>query len=368
MQVLSAPNREELVQAHAKRYWLHIGVPSLRNLRYIGKDRSIIWCLLFLTSVPLHLLFNSVVFTNLQANKYAVIPTTKGWLDGGEYDTSGFIDVDPASAKSIISSMEFYRPALTETVGVRNGSTMMKYKIGVNTDECFDLYNNQYLSDIGNVYLVQENPTVWRNTTMWYPNISRTLGNFTWTKRDEDNRAEEARILLSGLPFISSPDFYPSNGWRCASHAIKQCDVENHFEVPQDRSQWQPYESPIRECVVEQVEEQCQLQFSFVIAIIVIASNVIKALCMAFLLIKYKSHVALVTLGDALASFLEKPDPETRSRCLHGRQLMEAEWNWELTHGASKGELGVEPEKFVPKRFSWATAPGAGRWLSAYVL
>lgn len=65
MQVLSAPNREELVQAHLQKKWLHIGVPSIRNLFRIGKDRAFLWLLFVLSSVPLHLLFNSVVFTTL---------------------------------------------------------------------------------------------------------------------------------------------------------------------------------------------------------------------------------------------------------------------------------------------------------------
>ena len=39
MQILSAPTRDELIRAHGRRTWLHIGVPSLRNLRHIGLDR-----------------------------------------------------------------------------------------------------------------------------------------------------------------------------------------------------------------------------------------------------------------------------------------------------------------------------------------
>lgn len=56
MQVLSSPTREEVTRAHAMRYWLHIGVPNISNLFRIGKDRSMLWLLLCLSSVPLHLL------------------------------------------------------------------------------------------------------------------------------------------------------------------------------------------------------------------------------------------------------------------------------------------------------------------------
>lgn len=58
MQCLSAPTREEIDKAHGnvKRRWLDIGVPSIRNVRYIKVRRMILWLLLGLSSVPLHLL------------------------------------------------------------------------------------------------------------------------------------------------------------------------------------------------------------------------------------------------------------------------------------------------------------------------
>lgn len=56
MQYLSSPNIDELHEAHSKRRYLHIGVPNLRNLWSIAWDRSVLWVLLALSSVPLHLL------------------------------------------------------------------------------------------------------------------------------------------------------------------------------------------------------------------------------------------------------------------------------------------------------------------------
>jgi hypothetical protein len=50
------------------------------------------WFALLFSSMPLHLFFNSVVFTMLQANEYLVIPAPKNWLSGAVYDISGFID------------------------------------------------------------------------------------------------------------------------------------------------------------------------------------------------------------------------------------------------------------------------------------
>ena len=56
MQCLSAPTRAEVNQAHTKRTWADIGVPSVRNLRLVKLTNVTCWILLGLSSVPLHLL------------------------------------------------------------------------------------------------------------------------------------------------------------------------------------------------------------------------------------------------------------------------------------------------------------------------
>ena len=56
MQCLTAPIRENINAAHARGTWLNIGIGSIRNFFYIGRHRQAAWALLFLTSLPLHLL------------------------------------------------------------------------------------------------------------------------------------------------------------------------------------------------------------------------------------------------------------------------------------------------------------------------
>ncbi|KAF2126203.1 hypothetical protein P153DRAFT_388946 [Dothidotthia symphoricarpi CBS 119687] len=427
MQVLSAPSRKELARAHAQRYWLQIGIPSLRNLRHIGWDRVVLWALLLLSSAPLHLLFNSVVFTSLQANEYVVIPTMDDWLHGGVYNTSSFVDIDAKQSADVIDKMSPYRPNLNDTITLSTSGTRDRYK-NISTVDCFNAYNDQYLSSVGHVYLVQDDPVVWRNRSWYpefkqyteYPKTTRATGNFTWinlnqpppwnetvnstlwgtrpytvtkphdydlitgyhsTSYEERNYSTtewayapdgmKALDLLDEasytLPFFSLPDTYPSNGWRCSSHVAHNCSIDNQFEVPQDRSKWEPYGRPIKYCMVEQVEEVCRLRFSFPIAIAVIISNIIKALCVAFMLIKYRNHEAVVTLGDAIAHYLDQPDTETRGRCLQTRELLETEWSWESAHGIRKDETDIKPVKFKPDSHRWSKAPPPGRWFLTYV-
>lgn len=55
MQLLSAPSRSEIDEAHAQGRWLDIGIPSVRNLRLVTKKKIILWWMLGVSSLPLHL-------------------------------------------------------------------------------------------------------------------------------------------------------------------------------------------------------------------------------------------------------------------------------------------------------------------------
>jgi hypothetical protein len=160
MQVLSAPTRDELVCAHARRLWLHIGIPSFRNLQYIARDRAYMWLALLLSSMPLHLFFNSVAFTTLQANDYFVIPTTEDWMSGAPYDTSGFSNIT-----TNVTEMERTFPRLNRTAlgfYTIDGVYEAKYN-NLSAEECFNAYDSQYLPKFGNIYIVQSGSTIWRN-------------------------------------------------------------------------------------------------------------------------------------------------------------------------------------------------------------
>jgi hypothetical protein len=79
MQILSAPTRRECDRAHANNDWVDIGIISLRNLTRIGWKRSAAWILLALSSVPIHLLYNTAVFKTLGANSYTMVLTDESF-------------------------------------------------------------------------------------------------------------------------------------------------------------------------------------------------------------------------------------------------------------------------------------------------
>jgi len=56
MQCLCAPTRAEIDAGHSRGVWLDIGMPSVKNLKFIRKGRVFLWILLTASSWPLHLL------------------------------------------------------------------------------------------------------------------------------------------------------------------------------------------------------------------------------------------------------------------------------------------------------------------------
>lgn len=71
MQCLSAPTRAEVDAKHMKGHYLDIGAHSPRNLTLgVSRRRAFGWLILALSSTPIHLLYNSVVFKTVTANSY----------------------------------------------------------------------------------------------------------------------------------------------------------------------------------------------------------------------------------------------------------------------------------------------------------
>ena len=55
IQCLISPTRSDIDAAHSKGRWLDIGVPSLRNVGRLPWVQKVLWAILWISSLPLHL-------------------------------------------------------------------------------------------------------------------------------------------------------------------------------------------------------------------------------------------------------------------------------------------------------------------------
>lgn len=88
MQCLAAPTRKEIDRFHAQGKYLDIGVPSVRNLRAIPRSKVLLWWALGLSSIPLHLMYNSAFFKSLVTNDYNILTVTEDFVNGATFNNS----------------------------------------------------------------------------------------------------------------------------------------------------------------------------------------------------------------------------------------------------------------------------------------
>ena len=114
-------------------------------------------------------------------------------------------------------------------------------------------------------------------------------------------------------------------------------------------------EVEVRGCKSEIIEERCKVQFSLGIMIAVICCNLVKACAMIMTFVRSREPT-LVTLGDAIDSFLRISDPTTRGICFADRRFIDREW----TRGWRTG-----PRQWKQKGAQrWSTNVSKARWIT----
>ena len=110
-------------------------------------------------------------------------------------------------------------------------------------------------------------------------------------------------------------------------------------------------------CLSMRVDEHCRLIFHPPLCLIVIGCGLVKILSM-FLTARLDRKEVLLTIGDAITSFLDRPDPTTDGWCLMSRRgAVRKIW--------CRGKKNQDdPGKVFPLRKKrWMAAAGTGRWI-----
>lgn len=113
-------------------------------------------------------------------------------------------------------------------------------------------------------------------------------------------------------------------------------------------------------CLAQKVRQFCKLQYSFPLTMVVITFNLVKAAILCYMWFGMR-EAPILTIGDAIASFLRRPDPYTKGGCL----LLNREAKsmlWYSSRSIKKWPLH-EPRKYVGKRRRWGSAVSPRRWV-----
>ncbi|RMY36204.1 hypothetical protein D0865_13702 [Hortaea werneckii] len=371
MQCLSSPTRSEIDRAHTRGDWLDVGVISMRNLWRIDWRRTVLWWLLGLSSVPIHLLYNSAIFKTLVANEYVLVVASKDFLQGGDfapfYSSPKLEDfyltyrwTDFATVENILrwaeSGYEDFTVELDEDRyqairGVQlefseNDRYADEAKIhNLTTSECMTAYGTSFLSEYRNVVAITSargNQT--NNTMLW-----------SETVRLNSQHVSYGQVLYEWI-CRDAQDAWKQYVWKC-----------NVGAASQNASNWTIHYHQIDYCLAQATQPRCKLQFSIQILATVIVMNVCKFICM-FLTLWRQRTATLVTIGDAMSSFLDRPDSLTKNRCLMGRiDLNRGPLLWKTfsKDGTTTRRPNTIPERVTfraPLRRRWFAAASIRRW------
>ncbi|CAN9466636.1 unnamed protein product [Alternaria alternata] len=297
MQCLSSPTRSEVDDAHARGTWLDIGVPSIRNLRSIAKRRLWIWLLLGVSSIPLHLFYNSVIFTTLSGNSYFVYITNEAWLS--------------SSNSLVVPDSGGYGPLLSELVDKQLWKANQAGSLQrLEPRPCIDAYARSFISARGNLLVITSNSTSSSEAGEIFDYASG--GEITITGgQDATNLDPYSWICGDSLKCLK---YYTSStlGHRCEEYEF--CDVDA-LGIRNNPQNWTLNQRKVDYCLSTKTEEHCKLRLNAAIAALVIFTNFCKALLIITTYFSTREHL-LLGIGDAIVSFLSHPDPVTEGSSL----------------------------------------------------
>jgi len=123
---------------------------------------------------------------------------------------------------------------------------------------------------------------------------------------------------------------------------------------------WAPYDNrTVQHCYSLPSGEHCKLQFSTKLIYTIVVLNLVKAVLMFLCAFGWKSEPPLLTVGDAICSFLQRPDLQTEDMCLYTKDAMQS---------VSRGYYEPLLQVFDGTRRSKARSASGSKWTAVVLL
>lgn len=155
------------------------------------------------------------------------------------------------------------------------------------------------------------------------------------------------------------------SGWACGKNVSSTNDSScascsrQEIDDVKARGAWVVRGFLIDHCLSQRTEEKCKIQFSIPIASIVIVFNALKVVLFSVITLKVQ-EAPLMTIGDAIVSFMQRPDHTTEGMCLMSRADFENEKElW---------QSGTGPSFFYSEPKRWSKAASKKRWATVLLL
>lgn len=212
--------------------------------------------------------------------------------------------------------------------------------------DCVNAYAQNYQSARGSVLLV----------------ISNTTQGYT-DKAVADYETQVAPVISLDA---SNPDPF---SWICEQYHTNGASCGNWVSKVQSQiDDWQPFRKPVEYCMSERIDQHCRLEYSAPLMLVVVLIGLLKTATMLYIAFRIRD-VPMLTIGDAVSSFLAVPDAKTKGMCLLDKSLKHFEPSVSYTQRTESGEYSsmgwtAPPKYFHHRRRRHFTAASGRRWFA----
>lgn len=408
MQILNAPNRSEVDRAHRKGTWLEIGVPSIRNTFRVSWFKTFFWVVLFLSSIPIHLVFNSAIFQvdSISAD-FNMTVASEAFLEGASY----FVPGTSLSAmamrnmyggtywahwtgnKTLNDTADFFATfseTSPESLAAYSTNASAAVKTGLlqhpnsnwdrlSAEDCYHQYAMFKCSGIRShkdVVVILNEPLGWTRNETWSLQANQTA---FWDQLMPSDQRNSLWFFSNCTMFTGG---YAGNTCGCSCLSYPDNKTNPHtwiFDSLQYGLSWDNRKDSynngtllidhsrlqVSHCWAEPVEQTCRIGISTTLLLTVVVCVLVKAAAAIAVTWKlsYQPSESLVTIGDALVSFIRAPDTRTR-----GMSTLDQKEAHLIFANSLLGSFVPQPRQWHKPQKRLGTLINRRIWVTSYTL
>jgi hypothetical protein len=157
-------------------------------------------------------------------------------------------------------------------------------------------------------------------------------------------------------------------GWMCGQECIPatvyaqgSSKLESPCPPPADPEHWKVQGFVVDHCLSEKLNQRCEVLVVPLFMAVVTAFNCFKVAILFYTFLFIKEN-PIMTIGDAIASFLENSDITTEGLCLMGKHDL-GQWTLSRKFGQKSS-----PRRLARTKKRWFSTASRARWRSFIVL
>lgn len=277
--------------------------------------------------------FNSAFFSSIATTDYPVVFATPGFLQGDFFNYT-----EPASAGYILPDIEDL-VAKTQQQVLLNASQFERLE----KSDCVDAYANEIITKRRSVIVISNDRPFPENGSVllaaWARTGQQVSSSYAWLCTLPDSP-----YAIPGLPNTYS--YFRGN--TCPVQIDRnRLDIDN----------WRPTNISADYCMSELVQEECGFYANLAILWTVFACNIVKLIIMAYMIVSSIIDKPLMTIGDAVVSFIMDPDMTTVNTGIQTKAKM--------VKLSRKKKVPVDKRWQVADAGQWKVKGRSRRWFNA---